>query len=98
MPRATIGRIELYGFRKYATLLMRKQELIHLHGLFDEVAQHCRDGGQSVSLAEYHDLGTRPTSIQHAKGDHKEAVFSLTRSVATAVRDDNQRAEPPNAD
>lgn len=89
---------ELYGFKKYAQLPMRKQELIHLHGLLDEVAQHCRDEGQPVSLADYHDLGTRPTSIQHAKGDHKAAVFSLTRSVASAVRDDEQRAEPANAD
>lgn len=64
---------------------MRKQELIHLHGLLTEVAKHIEEEkGIDVASDEYRELGVRPTSIHKSKTDHKEAVFALSSSVTSA--------------
>lgn len=64
---------------------MRKQALIHYHGLVDEVAQFCVENDVELDLDEYRSIGTRPTSIHHSKGDHKEAVFALAESITDAL-------------
>ena len=55
---------------------MKKQELIHLHGLLAEVEEQCsawHDG--DIDLTAYENMGVRPTSIHKSKTDHKAAVF-----------------------
>ena len=76
---------------------MRKQELIHLHGLFSEIASHCTDNGVDVDREDYRELGTRPTSIQHSKTDHGEAVFTLTKSITSALPVDSPATESASA-
>lgn len=62
---------------------MKKQELIHLHGVLDEVAEFCGDDpAVTPDLEEYESLGARPTSIHLSKGDHRDAVFALTEALA----------------
>lgn len=57
---------------------MKKQELIHLHGLLAEVSSHYQEqSGEPLDIDDYDALGIRPTSIHKSKTDHKAAVFAL---------------------
>jgi len=61
---------------------MKKQELIHLHGLLAQVQNHYEEQtGDTVDHDEYVDLGVQPTSIHRSKTDHKAAVFALARGI-----------------
>jgi hypothetical protein len=61
---------------------MKKQELIHLHGLLAEVSNHYeRNADGTPNLEEYETMGVRPTSIHKSKTDHKEAVFALATGI-----------------
>ncbi|WP_137287351.1 UPF0058 family protein [Halorussus salinisoli] len=69
---------------------MKKQELIHLHGLLAEVGNYFEEeNGTEVDLSEYDSLGVRPTSIHKSKTDHKAAVFAM----ATAITSEMNEAE-----
>jgi len=73
---------------------MKKQELIHLHGLLAEVSSQCEqwtDG--SLTLENYHDQSVRPTSIHRSKTDHKAAVFALAADITIEL--DRDTAETP---
>lgn len=75
---------------------MRKQELIHLHGLLVEVATFCMDEDDiAIELDEYQSLGTHPTSIHLSKTDHKHAVFALINGITAAVQEELARPEEP---
>lgn len=63
---------------------MRKQELIHLHGLLAEVVDFCASD-LVIETEEYRSQSTRPTSINHSKTAHEEAVFALCRSVTRPI-------------
>ena len=57
---------------------MKKQELIHLHGLLAEVSNDLATYHDvTFELADYESLGVRPTSIHKSKTDHKAAVSTL---------------------
>jgi len=58
---------------------MKKQELIHLHGLLAEVSEYCDTSDESFD--RYHDQAVRPTSIHKSKTDHKDAVFALAEGI-----------------
>lgn len=61
---------------------MRKQELIHLHGLFAEVALYFEtQEGASFDLENYRSLNVNPRSLHHSKCEHKDAVFALVESI-----------------
>lgn len=80
---------------------MRKQELIHMHGLLAEVANFCKDDSINVDIEEYKQLKIRATSVQRSKGSHEEAVFALTEAITTAVDDgpnEMATAGPASAD
>jgi len=55
---------------------MKKQELIHLHGLLAEVRKQCEFWDENIDLDAYEELGVKPTSIHKSKTDHKAAVLS----------------------
>jgi hypothetical protein len=70
---------------------MKKQELIHLHGLLAEVGNHYEETMDAeLGLDEYDTLGVRPTSIHRSKTDHKDAVFALIDGIT----DEMETAEP----
>lgn len=78
---------------------MKKQELIHLHGLLAEVSNHCEmKMDRSVDLEAYRSLGIRPTSIHQSKTDHKEAVFALADGITSALTDEQVETVPASAD
>ncbi|WP_255149345.1 UPF0058 family protein [Halorarius halobius] len=75
---------------------MKKQELIHLHGLLAEVRNHYEElAGADVEHQEYTDLGVRPTSIHKSKTDHKAAVFALADGITDEMTEEAK--EPVSA-
>ncbi|EFW93043.1 hypothetical protein ZOD2009_04247 [Haladaptatus paucihalophilus DX253] len=78
---------------------MKKQELIHLHGLLAEVGNHFEEqDGKQITLDDYDSLGVRPTSIHKSKTDHKAAVFALSEAITDGMRATEREAVAPQAD
>ena len=78
---------------------MKKQELIHLHGLLAEVSAHCSGTDElSIDLESYRTLGIRPTSIHQSKTDHKRAVFALAEGITTGLETEEPEAVAAAAD
>ncbi|WP_089383794.1 UPF0058 family protein [Halorubrum vacuolatum] len=71
---------------------MKKQELIHLHGLLAEVRKQCEFWGEDLDLDSYQELGVKPTSIHKSKTDHKAAVFELTKGITAPMEE--PKSEP----
>jgi hypothetical protein len=68
---------------------MKKQELIHLHGLLAQVQSHYeQETGTDVEHDVYTDLGVKPTSIHKSKTDHKGAVFALVKGITSTMHEE----------
>ena len=68
---------------------MKKQELIHLHGLLAQVQNHYEEQtGNMVEHDRYTTLGVQPTSIHKSKTDHKDAVFALADGITSEMSDE----------
>ncbi|PSP78469.1 metal-binding protein [Halobacteriales archaeon QS_1_68_20] len=77
---------------------MKKQELIHLHGLLAEVSNHFEHRhDREIDLEKYESQGVRPTSIHKSKTDHKDAVFALAEGITTAMADRAESETVPAA-
>lgn len=77
---------------------MKKQELIHLHGLLAEVSKDvAAHYDTELDLSEYESMGARPTSIHKSKTDHKEAVFALARGITGEMETDVETEPVPAA-
>jgi len=77
-------------------MTMKKQELIHLHGLLAQVQNHYEEKtGESVDHDEYISLGVQPTSIHKSKTEHKEAVFAIARDITSEMT--AEETEPVSA-
>lgn len=72
---------------------MRKRDLIHLHGVFDEIVSYCGEKGEAFDLEEYEDLETRPHSIHHSKTEHKAAVFALCEATSDTLNPEAEQAD-----
>ena len=80
-------------------MTMKKQELIHLHGLLAQVQDHYENQtGNTVEHDEYLEQGVRPTSIHKSKTDHKTAVFALADGLCAELESETVEAEPAAAD
>ncbi|MFC7071366.1 UPF0058 family protein [Halobaculum lipolyticum] len=77
---------------------MKKQELIHLHGLLSEVRSEYEEWGTDIDLTEYQELGVKPTSIHRSKTDHKAAVFKLASGITSSADTGSTETVAPNAD
>lgn len=77
---------------------MKKQELIHLHGLLAEVRKQCEAWEGEFDLDEYENLGVKPTSIHRSKTDHKDAVFKLAEGITGSMAEAETEAVAPHAD
>lgn len=66
---------------------MRKQELVHLHGLLVEITRSLVDQGtiSDEIWAEYEALDINAHSIHAPKDDHEEAVLLLATTLAATV-------------
>ncbi|WP_276272294.1 UPF0058 family protein [Haloarcula litorea] len=75
---------------------MKKQELIHLHGLLAQVQNHYEaEKETTVDHDEYEELGVKPTSIHKSKTDHKAAVFAIANGITSEMTDEEK--EPVSA-
>ncbi|WP_122090424.1 UPF0058 family protein [Halalkalicoccus subterraneus] len=77
---------------------MKKQELIHLHGLLAEVSNHYEQNAGTPDFEEYDSLGVRPTSIHKSKTDHKAAVFAIATGITSDITDETQETVAAQAD
>ncbi|MHC3438173.1 UPF0058 family protein [Natrialbaceae archaeon A-gly3] len=78
---------------------MKKQELIHLHGLLAEVSNQCAAWDDcEIDLDEYEARGIRPTSIHKSKTDHKAAVFALAGGITAHMHEEETETVAPTAD
>jgi hypothetical protein len=78
---------------------MKKQELIHLHGLLAEVSNHCEMADDvTIDLEKYHELGVKPTSIHKSKTDHKDAVFAIASGITSQLDSEGREVASPHAD
>jgi hypothetical protein len=78
---------------------MKKQELIHLHGLLSEVRTQLETWESTeVEASEYESMGVRPTSIHRSKTDHKAAVFEIANGITTAMEETEAEHVAPKAD
>jgi hypothetical protein len=78
---------------------MKKQELIHLHGLLAQVQNHYEETtGNEVDHDEYERVNVRPTSIHMSKDDHKDAVFALAGGIVSEFGDETSEQVPAAAD
>lgn len=66
---------------------MRKQELVHLHGLLAETMQSLVDQGVVPAGVwdEYDALGVHANAVHAPKGDHREAVLLLTTAIRAGL-------------
>ncbi len=80
-------------------MTMKKQELIHLHGLLAEVCNHYEQMAEcNVEHAKYSELGVRPTSIHKSKTDHKAAVFALADGITEGMEKETETTVSATAD
>jgi hypothetical protein len=78
---------------------MKKQELIHLHGLFAQVQNHYeQETGETVEHDRYTTLGVQPTSIHKSKTDHKDAVFALANGITSEMQETETERVSATAD
>ena len=78
---------------------MKKQELIHLHGLLAQVQNHYEEEtGNDVEHDRYVELGVQPTSIHKSKTDHKDAVFALAKGITSEMTDEETERVSAAAD
>ena len=78
---------------------MKKQELIHHHGLLAQVQNHYEEQtGNDVEHDKYNRLGVQPTSIHKSKTDHKDAVFALAKGITSEMNDEETERVSAAAD
>jgi len=78
---------------------MKKQELIHLHGLLAEVSNHFEQHmDETLECTAYENQEVRPTSIHKSKTEHKDAVFALAKGITGGIEDDAEERVPATAD
>jgi hypothetical protein len=78
---------------------MKKQELIHLHGLLAQVQDHYeKEISEEIDLENYEEVGVQPTSIHKSKTDHQEAVFALSKCITADMQSEEAEQTPVAAD
>lgn len=78
---------------------MKKQELIHLHGLLSEVRNKFnQETNSSIDIPAYETHDTRPTSIHHSKDNHRIAVLALSNGLATNLVEEDTEILVSHAD
>jgi len=78
---------------------MKKQELIHLHGLLAQVCDYYEaTADEEVNTEGYAEVNVDPTSIHKSKTEHKTAVFALAGDITDAVEHEAEQPVSAAAD
>ncbi|PSQ45930.1 metal-binding protein [Halobacteriales archaeon SW_7_68_16] len=65
---------------------MRKQELIHLHGLLAEASNQYENWtDDTVEFDEYESIGVKPSAIHRSKSAHEEAIAALSTEFVESM-------------
>lgn len=66
---------------------MRKQEYIHVHALFEEVARYLgdRDAIDADALADYEASDAGSVSVYDSKERHHEALVGLAATIESSL-------------
>lgn len=68
---------------------MHKNELIQLHTLLAQIKHHMEgEGPDAPAFDEYEDVGVEPTHVHRSKSDHKRAIFTLGKELASSLSTD----------
>ncbi|MFB6294684.1 MAG: UPF0058 family protein [Candidatus Nanohaloarchaea archaeon] len=75
---------------------MKKQELIHLHGLVAEIDAYLGEEveGYTPGSDRYDALPVRPTAIHRSKAMHKAGVYAKTIGIVETLRATGNYREP----
>jgi hypothetical protein len=67
---------------------MKKNELIHLHGLLVQVAENYVEHGDATrdDFAAYDELGVTPMTLRASRATHERAVRTLLSILAARSR------------
>ena len=70
--------------------IMQKDELIQLHTLLLQIKTHLEEicGNNGCDFLEYSELDVTPHQIYKSKREHKLAVFTLGKEIATFLASD----------
>jgi hypothetical protein len=67
---------------------VHKNELIQLHTLLAQIKHHMEGEEQAPAFDEYEDVGVEPTPVHRSKSDHKKAIFTLGKELASSLSDE----------
>jgi hypothetical protein len=72
---------------------MKKNELVHFHGLLVTIAEDLVTRGvvERTAFADYDALGVSPLALRAPRDAHEEAVLTMARLLATALADPEAR-------
>ena len=71
---------------------MQKDELIQLHAFLLQLKTHLEDLVQNnggIEFQPYHKLDVTPYQVYKSKREHKLAVFTLSKGIATLLSNNN---------
>jgi len=67
---------------------VHKNELIQLHTLLAQIKHHVEDASEKTTFDEYENVGVQPTHVHRSKSDHKKAIFTLGKELASSLSTD----------
>jgi hypothetical protein len=68
---------------------VHKNELIQLHTLLAQIKHHMEgEEPDAPTFEEYEDVGVEPTHVHRSKSDHKKAIFTLGKELASSLSED----------
>ena len=70
---------------------MKKQDLIHLHGLLGIITEET--DVEVENLDEYSELSISPAAIHKSKDKHKEGVFALAGDLVEELAENESTTE-----
>lgn len=77
---------------------MQKTELLHLHALFEQLAEYLdREGAIEAPLEPYESLDVRPAHAHRSKDRHREAVVALATGIADELAKNSKYADDGRA-
>ena len=77
----------IFIYYKKTVVVMKKEELVHLHMLLAQLKKYCEETGVDCDFKKYKELEISPFQVHRSKDDHKQAIFVLGTELASmAVR------------
>lgn len=79
----------IYILQKSNGLVMKKEELVHLHMLLAQLKKYCEEHGWDCDFKKYNELAISPFQVHRSKEEHKQAIFVLGSELASMAARSN---------